>query len=95
MGPPGPARLQWVLWQNVRNDAASIPEALFFTTVAEVSDIEHMKEMLDTRKDHEEITRQIRALVEQQCSKNVDPLDGVLRISVSTALTRMPHADIG
>ena len=29
MGPPGPARLQWVLWQNVRNDAASIPEALF------------------------------------------------------------------
>lgn len=31
-----------------------------FTTVAEVSDIENMKEMLDTRKDHEEITRQIR-----------------------------------
>ena len=28
-GTPGPARLQWGLWQNVRNDAASIPEALF------------------------------------------------------------------
>ena len=42
-----------------------------FTTVAEVSDIENMKEMLDTRKDHEEITRQIRALVEQQCSKTL------------------------
>lgn len=30
-----------------------------------------MKEMLDTRKDHEEITRQIRTLVEQQCSKTL------------------------
>ena len=39
--------------------------------MAEVSDIENMKEMLDTRKDHEEITRQIRALVEQQCSKTL------------------------
>lgn len=42
-----------------------------FTTVAEVSDMENMKEMLDTRKDHEKITRQIRVLIEQQCPKTL------------------------
>lgn len=35
-------------------------EGFLFTFMAEVSDLENMEEMLATRKEHEEITRQVR-----------------------------------
>ncbi len=40
-----------------------------FTTVAEVSDMLNMPEMLATRMEHEEITRQVRDLFQEQCEE--------------------------
>ena len=43
--------------------------AFLFTTVAEVSDLLNMPEMLATRMDHEEITRQVRDLFLMECEE--------------------------
>lgn len=40
--------------------------AFLFTTMAEVTDIGDMEETLDTRRDHEAVTRQIRDLMQEQ-----------------------------
>jgi len=40
-----------------------------FTTVAEVSDMLNMEEMLETREEHEEITRQVRDLFSKECEE--------------------------
>lgn len=40
-----------------------------FTTIAEVNDIANMEETLATRMEHEEITRKIRDLFLEQCTK--------------------------
>lgn len=42
------------------------PEMLMISTVTEVSDIENQEETLATRKDHEEITRQVAELIKAQ-----------------------------
>ena len=42
------------------------PEMLMISTVTEVSDIENQEETLATRKDHEEITRQVANLIKAQ-----------------------------
>ena len=38
----------------------SYPKAVFFSSVAEVSDIMNMKEMLSTRMEHEALTEKVR-----------------------------------
>ena len=43
------------------------PNALLIATITEVGDIANMEETLATRPEHEEITRQVHALVKQQC----------------------------
>ena len=42
------------------------PEMLMISTVSEVNDIADIKETLSTRKDHEEITRQVAKLMKEQ-----------------------------
>lgn len=42
------------------------PQMLMISTVTEVSDIANIAETLDTRGDHEEITRQVAALLKEQ-----------------------------
>jgi len=44
----------------------SYPEMLMISTVTEVSDIANIEETLDTRGDHEEITRQVADLMKAQ-----------------------------
>ena len=46
-------------------------EGLMIATITEVSDIANIQETLDTRAPHEEITRQITALVQQQASETL------------------------
>lgn len=46
-------------------------EALLITTITEVSDIANIEETLSTRAPHEEITRQVLALVWQQAEKTL------------------------
>ena len=44
----------------------SYSRAVFFSSVAEVSDIMNMKEMLSTRKAHEELTDKVRDFLEEE-----------------------------
>ena len=43
-----------------------IPQGIFFSSVAEVSDLINMKEMLSTRKGHEELTTQVGKFLQQE-----------------------------
>lgn len=44
----------------------SYPRAVFFSSVAEVSDLLNMEEMLSTRRAHEEITTEVGKYLEQE-----------------------------
>ena len=44
-------------------------DAFLFTTIAEVSDIENMDEMLSTRSEHENITAQVAELMRDESEK--------------------------
>ena len=44
-------------------------EALLIATITEVSDIANIEETLDTRAPHEEITRQVHALLREQAEE--------------------------
>lgn len=46
-------------------------EGLIIATITEVSDIANIQETLDTRAPHEEITRQVLALVKAQASETL------------------------
>ena len=49
-----------------RERCLSYPHALLITTMTEVSDISDIQETLSTRAPHEEITRQVNALIRGQ-----------------------------
>ena len=49
-----------------REKCLSYPEALLLTTVAEVQDVTNMEETLATRREHEDITAQVRALLDAE-----------------------------
>lgn len=42
------------------------PKGIFFSSVAEVSDLINMEEMLSTRRDHEELTTQVGKFLQQE-----------------------------
>ena len=42
------------------------PQGIFFSSVAEVSDLINMEEMLSTRRDHEELTTQVGKFLQQE-----------------------------
>ena len=44
----------------------SFPQAVFFSSVAEVSDIMNMEEMLSTRHAHEELTTKVGTVSQQR-----------------------------
>lgn len=44
----------------------SYPHAIFFSSVAEVSDLLNMEEMLSTRREHEKLTTEIGKYIEKQ-----------------------------
>ncbi len=58
--PPGVGTVE-----ECRIVCESYDGALVFTTIAEVQDIENMEETLATRKEHEEVTRGIRHILQQ------------------------------
>ena len=53
--------------EECRNSCHAFSGGFVFTTVAEVSDISNLEETLATRMEHEEITRSIRTLFQEQC----------------------------
>ncbi len=55
--------------EQCRKSCYTFSGGFVFTTVAEVSDISNMEETLATRMEHEEITRSIRTLFQEQCSE--------------------------
>ena len=59
--PPGVGSVE-----DCRARCLSYPEALLISTVAEVQDIANMEETLATRREHEEITAQVRALIDAE-----------------------------
>ena len=52
--------------EECRERCLSYPHALLITTMTEVYDIADIEATLDTRGDHEEITRQVNALLQAQ-----------------------------
>ena len=46
--PPGPALRRWVPWKNVPDGSTVMTTQCFFSSVAEVSDVLNMEEMLAT-----------------------------------------------
>ena len=52
--------------EECRERCLSYPHALLITTMNEVEDIEDLAGTLETRKDHEEITRQVSELLRAQ-----------------------------
>lgn len=61
--PPGVGTVE-----ECRNRCEGYEGALVFTTIAEVSDIENLEETLATRAGHEEVTREIREILQEYFS---------------------------
>jgi len=57
--------------KECRDRVTAFEEGLLIATVTEVSDIANIQETLDTRASHEEITRQVLALVRKQASETL------------------------
>ena len=51
--------LLWAVWKNVGSESTVIQMESFFSSVAEVSDVMNMAEMLATRDAHEELTTEV------------------------------------
>lgn len=52
--------------QECEDRIHSYDSAVFFSSVAEVSDLFNMEEMLSTRQDHEELTEQVALFLRQE-----------------------------
>lgn len=63
--------------EECRKRCLTYTGGFLFTTMAEVADLTDMEEMLGTRLEHEEITREIRDLIREQSS-------GVLTLSTES-----------
>ncbi|MCI8853457.1 MAG: DUF2284 domain-containing protein [Lachnospiraceae bacterium] len=55
--------------EECRERCLAYEGAFLFTTMAEVTDISDLEETLRTRKEHEEVTRQVGALMGEQCER--------------------------
>jgi len=64
--PPAVGRVE-----ECRQRVMSFDEGLLIATITEVSDIANIRETLDTRGPHEEITRQVLEMVKQQASETL------------------------
>ena len=52
--------------EHCKAKCLAYPDFLMIATVTEVEDISNIRQTLDTRGDHEALTRQVRQMVEQQ-----------------------------
>ena len=52
--------------EQCRDRISRYPQAVFFSSVAEVSDLMNMEEMLSTRHQHEKITEEIASFLREQ-----------------------------
>ena len=52
--------------EQCRDRISRYPQAVFFSSVAEVSDLMNMEEMLSTRHQHEKITEEIASFLQEQ-----------------------------
>lgn len=52
--------------EDCKNRIRSYPKAIFFSSVAEVSDVLNMKEMLETRRAHEDLTNELGKFLEEE-----------------------------
>jgi hypothetical protein len=57
--------------EQCREKCLRFDEALMISTITEVSDIANIEETLATRAPHEEITRQVHALVRGQAQETM------------------------
>lgn len=57
--------------ESCRKRCMGYSGGFLFTTMAEVRDIADLEETLSTRMEHEEITRQIRDLIREQCRETL------------------------
>jgi len=57
--------------EECRRRVLGFDEGLLIATITEVSDITNIRETLDTRGPHEEITRQVQALVLEQAEQTL------------------------
>ena len=57
--------------EECRRRVMAYDEGLMIATITEVSDIANIRETLDTRADHEEITRQVLAMVRKQANETL------------------------
>lgn len=64
--PPGVGEVA-----ECRKKCLEYEEALMFITVEEVSDIDNFEESLATRKNHEDITREVKKFVDEQTESSL------------------------
>ena len=64
--PPGVGSVE-----QCRSRCESYSGVFVFTTIAEVQDVENMEETLRTRREHEAVTRQVRAILEKYTGKTL------------------------
>ena len=57
--------------EECRKKCMRFEQALLISTITEVSDIANIEETLSTRAPHEEITRQVHALVKEQAQETM------------------------
>ena len=57
----------------------SYGKAVFFSSVAEVSDLMNMQEMLSTRDAHEELTTEVAGFLKEQGFDTLYSVDRILR----------------
>ena len=57
-------RVRTICKQECEKKIHSFPQAIFFSSVAEVSDMMNMEEMLSTRMAHEDLTEKVRDFLE-------------------------------
>lgn len=55
--------------ETCRARCLSYPKVLLVSTITEVSDIANIEETLATRAPHEAVTREVHALMKQQCAR--------------------------
>ena len=66
MGSPGPVLRRWGTLDECKNRCRRFPEALFFSTIADVEDYSDMDRLLETRREHEKITGEIEELLKKE-----------------------------
>ena len=80
--------------QECEKKIKSYPQAVFFSSVAEVSDIMNMEEMLSTRRAHEDLTTEVGKYLNKKGMKLISCLQNPVISVENVPIKRESHADI-